>query len=103
MNSTLGLTLFVIVSAVATTALLRRRHIPVARLMEAETFDWRMARRVVGSFAVFCALAQAVAATPWIHGKFQLWGAPVLLWAVGLLYVYFWARCIALLMRKKEA
>jgi len=93
---------FVIVSAVATTALLRRRHIPVISLFEADSFDWRMAQRVVFTFVFFCALAQVTAAMPFVRGQFQFRGVPVLLWAFALLYVYLWVRCIALLRRKTE-
>ena len=99
----MGLGLFVIVSAVATTVLLRRRRIPLMKLVNAETFDWRSARRVIGSLFFFSALAQVIAATPLVKGKFQLLGAPVLLWALALLYAYLWVRCIALLRRKSEA
>jgi hypothetical protein len=99
----MALGLFVIGSAVATTVLLRRRRIPLIKLVDAETFDWRSARRVVGTLFFFTALAQAIAATPFVKGKFQLLGAPVLLWALALLYAYLWVRCIALLRRKSEA
>jgi hypothetical protein len=102
LNYTIGLGLFVIVSAIGTTVLLRLRRIPVASLMGAENFDWRMARRVIGTFVFFTAMAQLMAALPFVNGQFQWQGAPGLLWAVGLLYVYFWVRCIALLMRNKE-
>jgi hypothetical protein len=101
-NPATWIIVFVVVSAIATTVLLRRRRIPVISLFEAENSDWKMARRVVFTFAFFCALAQAMAALPFIHGKFQWRGAPVLLWAIGLIYVYFWVRCIALLRRKRE-
>lgn len=102
MNLTAGLALFVIVSALATTALLRRRGIPLMKLVEAENVDWRTARRIVLTLLFFTALATVVAATPFVHGKFQLLGAPALLWAFALLYVYLWVRCIALLRRKRE-
>jgi hypothetical protein len=101
-NPAIWILLFVAVSAVGTTILLRRRGIPVIELLGAETFDWRMSRRVVGTFVFFTALAQATTAMPFIHGQFQWQGVPVLLWALGLLYAYFWVRCIALLRRKRE-
>jgi len=97
-----SLLLFLVVSAVGTTVLLRRRGIPIMKLGEAENFDWRVARRVIGSFVMFVALAQAIALTPLVKGAFQLWGAPVFLWAMALLYLYVWVRCIALLKRKTE-
>ena len=102
MNATPVIGVFVILSAVLTTLLLKRRGIPQMRLWEAETFDWIMARRVLISFLCFAGVAQLIAATGWFQGNFAILGTPVVLWAIALFYVYLWFRCIWLLTRKKE-
>jgi hypothetical protein len=102
MDTTTVIGAYVIVSAVLTTLLLKRRGIPQMKLWEAETFDWQMGRRAVISFVLITGIAQLVAAAGFVNGKFAMFGVPVVLWAIGACYVYLWIRCIWLLTRSKE-
>jgi uncharacterized membrane protein (DUF485 family) len=102
MSSSQWILVFVIVSAVLTTLLMRWRGVPLIELWEAETFDWQMARKVILTMFVITAIAQAFAAMPFVKANFEWQGVPGLLWALGAFYVYLWFRCIWLVARDKK-